>query len=246
MNASTNAVEVIERATVRPLSTARMTGLLYLLAMVAGIIAEGLISGRLRVSGDAAATTTNILAHRPLFETGFALYLIEMVCQVAMTALFYELLKPAGRTISLVAAFIGLAGCVIKTLARLFFIAPLFVLDGSSYLNAFSTHQLQALALLLLDVNDHGAGIALAFFGFYTILVGYLTIKATFLPRFLGVLSVVAGLGWLTFLYPPLGFQLFFYIAPIGLVGAFAWIFWLLVFGVDEQRWREQANAAVA
>jgi hypothetical protein len=180
-----------------------------------------------------------------LFESGFTVYLIEMACQIAFTALFYDLLKPASRSVSLVAAFLGLAGCVIKTFSRLFFIAPLLVMGGERYLTVFSPEQLQALALLFLKVNDRGAGIALAFFGFYALLTGYLIIKSTFLPRFLGVWSMVAGVGWLTFLYPPLGYTLFSYIAPLGLLGALALIFWLLVFGVNEQRWKEKACAAI-
>jgi hypothetical protein len=217
---------------------------LYLLGFVTGIFAQGFVSSRLVVDGDAAATAANILTHRGLFELGFTIYLIEMASQIALTALFYDLLKPAGRSVSVVAAFLGLAGCIIKTFSRLFFIAPLFILGGAHYLSVFSTAQLQALALLFLKVNDRGAGIALAFFGFYAILSGYLIIKSTFLPRILGVISVVAGVGWLTFLYPPLGYRLFFYVAPVGLLGALALMFWLLVFGVNEQRWKQQASAA--
>jgi hypothetical protein len=228
-----------------PRRKARITGLFYLLTIVTGIFAQGFVSGRLVVFGDAAATATNIQAHKRLFESGFTVYLIEMACQIAFTALFYDLLKPASRSVSLVAAFLGLAGCVIKTFSRLFFIAPLLVMGGERYLTVFSPEQLQALALLFLKVNDRGAGIALAFFGFYALLTGYLIIKSTFLPRFLGVWSMVAGVGWLTFLYPPLGYTLFSYIAPLGLLGALALIFWLLVFGVNEQRWKEKACAAI-
>ena len=227
-----------------PRLTARITGVFYLITMLTGIFAQGFVSERLVVSGDAAATATSILTHSSLFQLGFAVYLIEMACQIAMTALFYELLKPAGRSVSLLAAFLGFAGCIIKTFSRVFFIAPLLVLGGAHYLSVFSAEQLQALALLFLKVNDRGAAMALVFFGFYALLKGYLIISSTFLPRILGVLSVVGGLGWLTFLYPPLGYRLFPYVAAFGLLGASALILWLIVKGVDEQRWKEQASTA--
>ena len=113
-----------------PRLEARITGAFYLLTLLTGIFAQGFVSGSLVVYGDAAATGTNILMHKSLFQLGFAVYLIEMACQIAITALFYDLLKPTGRSVSLVAAFLGLTGCIIKTLSRLFFIAPLFILGG--------------------------------------------------------------------------------------------------------------------
>src|SRR5256885_779050 len=98
-------------AEMSPRTTARITGAFYLLTILTGIFAQGFVSARLVVDGNAAATATNILAHRGLFQLGFAVYLIEMACQIAMTALFYDLLKPAGRRVSLVAVFLGFAGC---------------------------------------------------------------------------------------------------------------------------------------
>jgi hypothetical protein len=229
-----------------PRLKARITGALYLLTILTGIFAGGFVSGSLVVNGDAAATATNILTHKSLFQLGYAVFLIEMACNVAMIALFYDLLKPAGRSVSLVAAFLGLTGCIIKTFSRVFFIAPLFILGGAHYLSVFSTEQLQALALLFLKVNDRGAAIAVVFLGFNTVLTGYLIIRSTFLPRILGVLSIIGGLGWLTFLYQPLGSRLFLYVVAFALLGAASLIFWLLVFGVNEQRWKEQAGAALS
>jgi len=226
-----------------PRLLARIIGLLFLLTILAGIFAQGFVSERLIVFSDAAATATNILTHKGLFQLGFTDYLIEMACQVSTAALWYVLLRPVNRSIALTAAFIELAGCVVKTFARVFFIVPLFVLSGSTALSGFSAEQLQGLALLLLKVNDQGAALALAFFGFSTPLNGYLIFRSTFLPRWLGVLSMIAGLGWLTFLYPPLGYRAFPFIALLGLAGAAATIFWLLVFGVNEERWKEKATA---
>lgn len=228
-----------------PRAKARIIGLFYLLNILAGIFAQGFVSGRLIAFSDAAATATNILTHESLFRLGFAVYLIEMACQVVVTVLFYELLKPAGRSVSLLAACLSLVGIAIKTLSRLFYIAPLLVLRDASYMSVFNAEQVQALALLLLKVNDQGAAIGLVFFGFYAVLKGYLIIRSTFLPRILGVFAVLAGLGLLTFLHMPLGYRLFPYTAAVGLLGALPQILWLLVVGVNEQRWKEQASAAV-
>lgn len=220
---------------------ARIAGILYLITIAAGIIAQMVIGGRIIVDGDAAATSANILANKDLFQLGFTVYLIEMVCQIAQTALFYILLKPVSRNLSLIALIFSLVGCTIKTLSRLFYIAPLLVLGGSQYLSVFNGEQLQALALFLLDVNSMAAGIALAFFGISTFLNGYLIFQSTFLPRFLGVLSMVGGLGWLTFLYPQLGNRLFPYIIIVALIGSVSSILWLLIKGVNVEQWRQRA-----
>jgi Domain of unknown function (DUF4386) len=86
----------------------------------------------------------------------------------------------------------------------------------------------------------------LVFFGFYCLLIGYLIFKSTFLPRILGALMAFAGLGWLTFLAPPLAKYLSPYIFLPGVIGEGALTLWLLVKGVNARRWYEQRSAAAA
>jgi len=86
----------------------------------------------------------------------------------------------------------------------------------------------------------------LVFFGFYCLLISYLILRSTFLPRILGVLMAIGGLGWLTFLSPPLANYLSPYNLAPGILGEGALTLWLLVIGVNAQRWKEQASAAEA
>jgi len=140
------------------------------------------------------------------------------------------------------AAVFGLVGCTIKTLSRLFFFAPLLVLGGAGYLSVFDPKQLQALAFFSLRVNYTVETIAMVFFGLNTLITGYLVLRSSFLPRALGVVSLAGGLGWLLYLYEPLAHRLEAYIVGLGVLGALATVLWLLVKGVDEARWMEQAG----
>ena len=229
-----------------PTRTARLAGVFYLITIVTAIIAQGFIAERLVNARDASITAANIIAHPDLFRFGYSMYMIEMVAQTITTMLFYELLKPVSRTGSLIAAVIGVVGCGIKALSRVFFVAPAIVLEGSQYLNTFSEQQLHSIALLFYEVNDMGAAIAVVFFGFSTVMTGWLMLRSTYVPRALGWIALVGGIGWLTFLWPPLGYRFSMYIALFGLIGVIATIVWLLFFGVNEERWAKQSNAGEA
>lgn len=226
-----------------PRTKARVAGAFYLLTIVLGGVGES-ISGRLIIAGDPAATASAIMSHVPLLRWAFAAYMVEMAASIVMTAILYELLAPVSRTLSLMAAFFSLVGTAIKTLSRLFLVTPLILLGAAPWLSAWGLGQRQVLALVFLRVNAQGAGMALIFLGIYTLLASVLVLRSTFLPRVLGVIGIAGGLGWLTFLYPPLADRAFPIVVTIALVGAVAKIGWLLVVGLDEQRWREQAAAS--
>lgn len=240
-------VEPVERpepaahqsAGAKPQITARAAAIFLLLTILGGVFAQGFVSNRLVSFSDAALTANNILANRSLFQVSFTVFLIEMACQIASTALFYLLLSPVSRNVALVAAFIDLSASVMKTFSRAFYIIPLFVLSGSSTLNAFNVEQLRALALLSLRINDRGAAMAVAFFGVSGLLNGYLIYRSRFLPPTLGILAMAGSAGWLRYFYPPLRFPSFTFIAVAALAVAAVKIYWLIVYGVDEKRWKE-------
>jgi hypothetical protein len=229
-----------------PRATARWGGALLLATIVGGVVAQGVLSDRLVVAGDAAATARNVVAHQTVVRAAFAIFMIEMACQIATTAVLCALVAPVDGRLARMAAVFGYVGSGIKIVSRLFFYAPLFVLGGAPYLSAFDARQLEALAYLLIRINNQGAGTACVFFGVSTMMTGYLMLRAPFLPRALGVLGLVGGAGWLTFVYPPLGGSLFVPIALVALLGCAVTIGWLLVRGVDERRWRETAAAAAS
>lgn len=94
--------------------------------------------------------------------------------------------------------------------------------------------------LRLFDLAPHKIS-SLAFFGPYCLLIGYLIFRSTFLPRILGALMALAGVGWLIFL-SPLASQLSTYLKIVGFIAEASLMLWLIVNGVSNSQWREQAS----
>jgi hypothetical protein len=227
-----------------PRFIARMSGLFYALMVVSGSLGSVARKGII-VSGDAAATATNIVAHQTLYQLGFAGDVLLLATYVVVVALFHQLLRPVNRSIALVAAFFGVMGCAIQAGALVFQLAPLAVLGHAKYLSAFKVDELQAQAYLFLRLYNQGYGIALVFFGFFMLVTGYLVFKSAFLPRILGVLFALGGLAWLTFLAPAFGARILSWILLFD-IGEALLPLWLLVKGVNAERWHEQDRATTA
>ena len=227
-----------------PKTLARTAGALSLFVLFGGIIAQALIADGMVVRGDAAATAAHIAAQPKLWALGLTFFMFEMAAQVAEVTLFYVLLRPVSRTAALLALTFGLVGATIKTAARGFYYAPLSVVGGADYLKVFGEGQLPALAYLFIRINNNIAGIALVFLGLSTFFKGYLIAKSTFLPRFLGWIAMVSGLAWTTYAYPALGSAIFYPLILVAILGLLLTSGWLLVKGVDEDRWREQSAHA--
>ena len=237
------AQEWIDRAS--PHSRARATGVVYLLYFLIAILsalAAPSISGLGGLSGDAATTARYIEGHVAAVQLALALGLVSTGFYVALMVLFYQLLKPVSRTLALLAMVFGLVGCAMTAVGTLFQAAPLLVLGGHAYLGPFEATQLQALALLFLNVSGQAGTVALFFFGLFQVVLGYLIVRSTFLPRVIGVLIAVAGVGWLLYLAPPVASALTTYLEVLGFVAEASFMLWLLVKGVDSARWEAQLN----
>lgn len=201
---------------VSPRFRARLAGVFEALEGITSSFGQVAVLGRLVVFSNAAATA----------------------------ALLYHLFKPVNRSLSLVAAFLSLGGCAILMVGSFFQEVPLVVLGGSKYLSVFNAQQLQALAYMLLGFTGQAANLSLVFFGPFDFLIGYLIFRSTFLPRILGVLMMLASLGWLAFLAPRVANHLSLYSEGLGILAEGLLMLWLLVMGVNAERWKEQASAA--
>jgi hypothetical protein len=225
-----------------------MVAVFYLVLLVSGYDMFFVLR-KLVVRGDAASTAANILAHQETFMAGFAAAALGVAAYLVVTALFYRLFEPVNRTLSLCAAFFSLTGCIVQAFALVFHLTPLLVLNlgggDHAFLSAFQPEQLQALALVALNSYSQAYGVSLVFFGFYLLQIGYLIARSRFLPRWLGVIVALFGVGWLAFLYPPLARSLSLYIV-VSSLGEGVLVVWLAVKGVDDQRWREQAAARLS
>jgi len=222
-------------------ATARFAGLLYLGTIVAGIFAQMFARSPLVVRGDAHATAVNILAHQDLYRAGLIGDLVMLACYVGVTAIFYAMFRPAGRTLSLAAAGFSMTGIAVLAVDGFFHIAPLHLLGGAPYLQALGTDQLQALALLSLGLHGDGYDISLVFFGVYCLLLGYLAFRSRLVPRIIGVLMAVAGVCYLVgsvadLAAPALAARLPAQILVPTLLGEGALALWLLIFGLRPAR----------
>ncbi len=230
-----------------PLMRARLAGAFYLITIIMGVFAEVFVREALVVRYDAAATAKNILAHEPLYRFGLAADLIMLASYIAVTLLFYGLFKPVGRSLSLLAAFFSLVGIAVLAVNSLNHIAPLIFLGSAQYLSAFDPTQLQALALISLKMHTQGYNIAGVFFGVYCLMIGYLVFRSGFLPRVLGVLMAIGGIGYVIdsfaiFLSPTLAARLPD-LTMLGGIAELALCLWLMVMGVNASKWEEKASA---
>ncbi|WP_083927989.1 DUF4386 domain-containing protein [Desulfobacter curvatus] len=150
--------------------------------------------------------------------------------------LLYVLLKPVNRTGALVSTGFRLTGTAIYGSNLLNYFAALLILTSPENLSVFSQDQINAMALVFLNIHRHGYDLGLIFFGVHCLFLGYLLYKSVYFPWILGILIVFAGIGYVVgsltlFLSPEYGSAIApIYIAPI--IGEISLCLWLLIKGI--------------
>lgn len=235
-------MEPIDRMSPRAL--ARTAGVLYVLEGVTSVSGAVLIPGMLVVPGDAAATAANILGNESFYLLGITASLLAVAFHTALTVFLYELFKPVGRVVALTLAFLALMAIVLQAVSALLQLPALVILGGGGGVAAFSAEESQSLARAFLALRAQAFNLYLGFFGFRCAAVGYLVFQSTFMPRLIGLLMACTGVGYLTYLWPPLANGLTPFNLAIVAPGELSFVFWLLLAGVDNKRWKQQARAA--
>ena len=223
-----------------PLVRARVAGALYLIANIFAPFTLLYLPSRFIERGDPAATASNIIASESLFRLGIVGNLFTFIANIFLALALYQLLKVVNKNMASLMVILFLVGVPIAMLNELTQLAVLQLLSSAGYLKASPTDQLQALAYLLLRLHDQGLLIAHIFFGLWLLPMGYLVFKSGFIPKIVGVLLVIAGVGYViqsfaTFLGYNVNIILF-----TGL-GELVFLLWLLIKGVNVEQWKKRA-----
>ena len=211
---------------------ALVSGIGLLIMAVTAPFAEFFVYAKLIVSGDISQTVQNIQGNRGLFLTGIFAFLIVFICDVIVAWALYVLLIPVNQSLSLLTAWFRL----VYTAIALFGLTKLAVifrlLSSSDYQSTIGTDPLHAQIQLLLSSFRYEWGLGLILFGIHLCLLGYLVYRSGFIPRTLGVLLAIAGLGWVIYELGPyffpdadIGFLFITFFAELIFMG------WLLVRG---------------
>lgn len=228
---------------------ARLAGLLYLAIIVLGLFGERFVRNSLIVSGDAAATASNLLASELLWRLGIAGQWVLLLCAVGMTVLWYVLLRPAGKHLTLLAVFFALISLAVESVSALHLQMTLAPLKSAALARAADPSIAAAIAYLSIVAHAQAFGLALVFFGVECLIVGHLIRKSGYLPRFVGILMQLAGLCYLInsfsmALAPALQDVLFPLILVPSFIGESVFCLWLLIKGVDTAAWHRKAAEA--
>ncbi len=218
----------------------RIAGFGLLLMAILSIFANFFVLEGLIVPGDAAITANNIIANESLFRSGIFSFIIVLILDVLVAWALYILLIPVNKNLAMLAAWLRLVYTAIFGMSLYNFLNVLELLSGAEYLTVFESEQLYAQVMLLINAFNYGWLIGLVFFGLHLFVIGYLILKTGYMPRILGILLIIAAVGYLIdssahFLlsnYTEYETIFLLIVAIPGVIGELSLAFWLVFKGV--------------
>jgi len=218
---------------------ARIAGVLYLMASIPGAFGLIYVPSVLIVSGDAAATARNIAASETLFRAGILAHVIGQACFIFVAFALYRLLKGVNQRLAVLMVTLIVVSIPISLVNELNHVAVLRLASASGPAAALGKAQTEGLVDLFLRLYGSGILIAEIFWGLWLFPFGLLVIRSGFLPRVLGVLLLVAGVGWVvqsctSMLSPPL-WNAIHGVVSVLKKGELLMILWLLIVGAKDE-----------
>jgi len=229
--------------------TARLGGLLWLFATVAGGFGLSYIRSKVIVPDDAAATVANIMASEFLYRAAIVGALLSQIFMFFFGLTLFRVFKNVNEVLArllLISIMMSVGIAVVNTLNHF---EALLILSQADYLKVFNPEQLKAMAMTSLRLaNGSGQGLLEIFWAPFYFSFGLLVIRSKFLPQVLGVLLMIMGVGFATnilekFLIPQFHPVLFTRLAmSLGALGGIPTILWLLIMGAQVQPLDSQAS----
>src|SRR6267143_1586878 len=218
---------------------ARVAGFLYLLASIPAFFAWVYVPNKLIVTGDATATANHVRASETLLRLSIGSELFGLIVFIFVVLALYQLFKPVNEKHALAMATLLLISLPISFLSVVNEMAALVVAGGASFLSGFDQPQLDTLAYLFFRLHSQGLVVAQIFWGLWLFPFGVLVIRSGFIPRFLGYLLFIAGVGYIAnsfaALLLPAQRDLVARFADILQMAELPIIFWLLIWGAKDQ-----------
>lgn len=235
-------------AIVSPQKYARAAGLLYLLIFFVGPFAFFMGRVGVVIPGDPTATVENLMSSQSLFRLGIVAETVIVLVEIVVSAILYMLFIPVSKPLSLAAAFARFAQAILQAVNLFTAVPALLLLGGTGYLKVFNPDQLNALVQLFADANAFMIIIWGLIFGFHLLLLGYLVNKSGFMPRILGILLIIGGVGYLAQSYghilaPQYDEILSTVVIVLSIPGELLFTIYLLWKGLNVEKWNEQALA---
>ena len=227
--------------------TARTTGLLYLGLAITGALGFQLVRGRLYDADDPGGTLANLVEHTSVARLGIVLELGIVLTQALTAVWFYRLFRSVDSFAAGLVAVFGMVNAVAILGSAALLATALDVADDRSLAVSGGA---AATVQLLYVVSGHLWGVGGLFFGLWLVPMGWLVVRSRWLPRLLGQLLMVGGVGYVlstfvsyVFADAALAAGLLIVPATIGEI----WIVgYLIFFGVREHGRPPRDSAGVA